>query len=166
MLVYALCMFAGITIFWCPISDICSLTICRLYVRGSILGYKRGKSNQYPSTSLIQIEGVNTVEEVNWYLGKRVAYVYKAKTKKNGTLYRSMWGRVIKPHGNSGVVRATFRKNLPPSSLGGRVRVFMYPSRIWCGGTPHSFLKQSDSCLCRLLGSLLSHSCYSCRPLG
>ncbi|KAH7315896.1 hypothetical protein KP509_21G069900 [Ceratopteris richardii] len=98
--------------------------------RGSILGYKRGKCNQYPSTSLIQIEGVNTVEEVDWYLGKRIAYVYKAKTKKNGTLYRAIWGRVTKPHENSGVVRAKFRKDLPPSSLGGRVRVFMYPSRI------------------------------------
>ncbi|GLJ42687.1 hypothetical protein SUGI_0885060 [Cryptomeria japonica] len=36
----------------------------RLYVRGVILGYKRSKSNQYPNTSLIQIEGVNTREEV------------------------------------------------------------------------------------------------------
>ncbi|KAI9153557.1 hypothetical protein LWI28_013028 [Acer negundo] len=35
----------------------------RLYVRGTILGYKRSKSNQYPNTSLIQIEGVNTKEE-------------------------------------------------------------------------------------------------------
>ncbi|KAI5083449.1 hypothetical protein GOP47_0003192 [Adiantum capillus-veneris] len=103
----------------------------RLYVRGLILGYKRGKSNQYPSTSLLQIEGVNTIEEVDWYLGKRIAYVYcKAKTKKNGTLYRSIWGGVTKPHGNSGVVREKFRKNLPPSSLGGRVGVFMYPSQI------------------------------------
>ena len=77
----------------------------------------RGKSNQYPSTSLIQIEGVNTTEEVNWYLGKRLAYVYKAKTKKNGTLYRAIWGKVVKPHGNSGVVRARFKSNLPPSSM-------------------------------------------------
>ncbi|KAI9078319.1 hypothetical protein K1719_037335 [Acacia pycnantha] len=51
----------------------------RLYVRGSILGYKRSKSNQYPNTSLIQIEGVNTKEEVAWYCGKRMAYIYKAK---------------------------------------------------------------------------------------
>ncbi|CAI9764132.1 unnamed protein product [Fraxinus pennsylvanica] len=32
----------------------------RLYLRGTILGYKRPKSNQYPNTLLIQIEGVNT----------------------------------------------------------------------------------------------------------
>jgi large subunit ribosomal protein L35Ae len=50
---------------------------------------------------------VNTPEEVNWYLGKRLAYVYKAKTKKNGSLYRCTWGKV----------RARFRKNLPPASL-------------------------------------------------
>ncbi|KAK8962491.1 60S ribosomal protein L35a-3 [Platanthera guangdongensis] len=104
----------------------------RLYVRGTILGYKRqaSKSNQYENTSLVQIEGVNTKEEVGWYAGKRMAYVYKAKTKKNGTHYRCIWGKVTRPHGNSGVVRAKFKSNLPPQSMGRKVRVFMYPSNI------------------------------------
>ncbi|QHN91655.1 60S ribosomal protein [Arachis hypogaea] len=102
----------------------------RLYVRGSILGYKRSKSNQYPNTSLIQIEGVNTKEEVAWYAGKRMAYIYKAKVKKNGSHYRCIWGKVTRPHGNSGIVRAKFKSNLPPKSMGARVRVFMYPSNI------------------------------------
>ncbi|KAI4299467.1 hypothetical protein L6164_032927 [Bauhinia variegata] len=61
----------------------------RLYVRGSILGYKRSKSNQYPNTSLIQIEGVNTPEEVAWYAGKRLAYIYKAKI--NGSKGKSLY---------------------------------------------------------------------------
>lgn len=77
----------------------------------------RSKSNQYPSTSLLQIEGVNTPEEVNWYLGKRIAYVYKAKTKKNGSVHRCIWGKVARSHGNSGIVRSRFRSNLPPASL-------------------------------------------------
>ncbi|KAH7840064.1 hypothetical protein Vadar_012256 [Vaccinium darrowii] len=47
----------------------------RLYVRGTILGYKRSKSNQYPNTSLIQIEGVNTKEEVTWSSGLTVTAV-------------------------------------------------------------------------------------------
>ncbi|KAF5467383.1 hypothetical protein F2P56_017211, partial [Juglans regia] len=102
----------------------------RLYVRGTILGYKRSKSNQYPNTSLIQVEGVNTKEEVAWYAGKRMAYIYKAKVKKNGTHYRCIWGKVTRPHGNSGIVRAKFKSNLPPKSMGARVRVFMYPSNI------------------------------------
>ncbi|KAH0464036.1 hypothetical protein IEQ34_006822 [Dendrobium chrysotoxum] len=113
----------------------------RLYVRGTILGYKRqassipfcelrSKSNQYENTSLVQIEGVNTKEEVGWYAGKRMAYIYKAKTKKNGTHYRCIWGKVTRTHGNSGVVRAKFKTNLPPQSMGRKVRVFMYPSNI------------------------------------
>nr|KJB65905.1 hypothetical protein B456_010G118400 [Gossypium raimondii] len=102
----------------------------RLYVRGTILGYKRSKSNQYPNTSLIQIEGVTTKEEVAWYAGKRMAYIYKDKVKKNSSHYRCIWGKVTRPHGNSGVIRAKFKSNLPPKSMGDRVRVFMYPSNI------------------------------------
>ena len=60
---------------------------------------------------------MNTPEDANWYMGKKVAYVYKAQTLKKGTLYRAVWGRITRAHGNSGVVRATFRKNLPPASF-------------------------------------------------
>jgi large subunit ribosomal protein L35Ae len=77
----------------------------------------RSKSNQYPNTSLVQVEGVNTKEEVAWYAGKRMAYIYKAKVKKNGSHYRCIWGKVTRPHGNSGVVRAKFKSNLPPKSM-------------------------------------------------
>lgn len=49
--------------------------------------------------------------------GKKLCYIYKAKTKKKGTHFRTIWGKVTRPHGKSGVVRAKFRKNLPPSSM-------------------------------------------------
>ncbi|CDJ36329.1 60s ribosomal protein L33-A, putative [Eimeria mitis] len=102
----------------------------RLYVRGIVLGYQRSKVNQNPSRSLLQLENVKTRKDTAFYLGKRVAYVYKAKTEKKGTKFRTIWGKICRPHGNSGVVRARFRKNLPPKSFGGRVRVFLYPSNI------------------------------------
>nr|CAB3464510.1 unnamed protein product [Digitaria exilis] len=96
----------------------------RMYVRGTILGYKRSKSNQYENTSLLQIEGVSTKEDVAWYGGKRIAYCTRPRPRATHQ------HPVTRPHGNSGVVRAKFRSNLPPSSMGKKVRVFMYPSSI------------------------------------
>jgi len=77
----------------------------------------RGKSNQYTHTTLLQLEGVQSKEDARWYLGKRLAYIYKAKTKKQDSLYRCIWGHVNRLHGSSGIVRAKFRKNLPGQAL-------------------------------------------------
>ena len=45
-------------------------TISRLYSKGRVLGHKRAKRNTRPNTSLIQIEGVATKEDAQFYLGK------------------------------------------------------------------------------------------------
>ena len=42
----------------------------RLYSKGRILGHKRAKRNTRPNTSLLQIEGVATKEDAQFYLGK------------------------------------------------------------------------------------------------
>ncbi|CCM00734.1 uncharacterized protein FIBRA_02774 [Fibroporia radiculosa] len=101
-----------------------------LYSKGRVLGHKRAKRNTRPNTSLIQIEGVATKEDAQFYLGKRVAYVYRAKREIQGSKVRVIWGRVTRPHGNSGVVKSKFRSNLPPHVFGASVRVMLYPSTI------------------------------------
>jgi hypothetical protein len=41
-----------------------------LYVKGRVLGHKRGKRNSRPNTSLVQLEGVDSKEAAQFYLGK------------------------------------------------------------------------------------------------
>jgi large subunit ribosomal protein L35Ae len=64
-----------------------------------------------------------------FYLGKRVAYVFRAKNNVNNTRFRVHWGTVIKTHGHYGAVRVSFRKNLPPRAMGAKVRVMLYPNK-------------------------------------
>lgn len=83
------------------------------------------------------------MNDARWYLGKHVAYVYKAKVPKKVSLKdkdeisgsrntvtkeRIIWGKITKTHGNSGAVRARFTSALPPQSFGQPVRVMLYPS--------------------------------------
>ncbi|KAK3715435.1 60S ribosomal protein L33B [Vermiconidia calcicola] len=129
----------------------------RLYVKGKHISFQRGKKTQNPNTSLIMIEGVDNPKAASFYLGKRIAYVYRGKREVRGTKIRVIWGKVTRTHGkdirnwrtlegygswiyraawltyvpgNSGVVRAQFRHNLPPKSLGAMVRIMLYPSAI------------------------------------
>ncbi|KAL7518280.1 hypothetical protein ACHAWX_003149, partial [Stephanocyclus meneghinianus] len=104
----------------------------RLYLPGAILGYKRGLRNQYNHTSLIKIKGCDSKEDAQFYLGKRIAYITKSSKGggKNGSKFRVNWGKVCRSHGSNGVVRCKFARDLDPQSIGGRVRIMLYPSRV------------------------------------
>jgi large subunit ribosomal protein L35Ae len=112
-----------------------SFFLCRLYVRGKFLGYQRGQRNQNTNTSLVKLEGVLTKDDTKYYFGKRVAYIYKAKLARQvvgsdkKSRLRVIWGRITRSHGNSGVVRAKFAKNLPAEAMGTICRVMLFPQR-------------------------------------
>ena len=79
---------------------------------------------------LVKMEGVEDKAATAFYAGKRVVYIYKAPKERNGTKFRTMWGRIGNPHGSNGLVKAKFSRNMPPRALGAPVRVMLYPSTI------------------------------------
>lgn len=101
----------------------------RLWVRSKFLGFRRNRVNQKPNQALLRIEGVNKSEDTQYYLGKRVAYIYKAPISLHGSRFRTIWGRVSKAHGGKGVVIARFIPNLPARAMGATLRVQLYPQR-------------------------------------
>jgi len=51
--------------------------------------------------SLVKIEGVDDPKAASFYLGKKVAFVYRAKREVRGSNIRVIWGKVTRPHGTS-----------------------------------------------------------------
>ena len=80
-----------------------SLLSFRLYVKGVMTGFKRGLRNQHEHTSLLKIDKVVAKEDTTYYLGKRVCFIYKAQKEIRGTKFRTIWGRITRPHGSGSV---------------------------------------------------------------
>jgi large subunit ribosomal protein L35Ae len=77
--------------------------------------FRRGRRNTYHHTTLLKIDGVNDKQSSDFYLGKKVAFIYKAQVAKAGSKFRAVWGKITRGHGTNGVVRAKFSTNLSVS---------------------------------------------------
>eukprot|EP01013_Petalomonas_cantuscygni_P031226 TRINITY_DN57405_c0_g1_i1.p1 TRINITY_DN57405_c0_g1~~TRINITY_DN57405_c0_g1_i1.p1 ORF type:complete len:143 (-),score=28.58 TRINITY_DN57405_c0_g1_i1:254-682(-) len=111
----------------------------RLFQAGAMVGYRRSHRTTQCHTSLINIKDVHDPKSARFYVGKRVAYIFKGikdvaqlNSRKHSRTARArvVWGRITRAHGNSGVVRAKFQTNLPTHAVGRQVRVYLFPSNI------------------------------------
>ena len=59
----------------------------RLYAKALFAGFRRSRVNQYEDQARLKIDGVNSKEDVAFYLGKRVVYVSKNAKGYNVSLF-------------------------------------------------------------------------------
>ena len=112
----------------------------RLFMKATLASFRRGLNHQRKDTAILRVDDVNTKQDAEFYQGKRCCFVYHGYQEKRGVRSakaplrrsntRAIWGRVTKPHGGSGALRAKFATQLPGSALGRRIRVYLYPSKI------------------------------------
>lgn len=74
-----------------------------------VLGYRTGRHTQNVNQMLLQVEGVSSKDKAKELVGKKL--VWKTPGGKE------ISGEVIGLHGNKGVVRAKFERNLPGQAI-------------------------------------------------
>jgi large subunit ribosomal protein L35Ae len=84
-------------------------------MKGIILSYRRGRRTQNVNQMLVELENVDSKEKAKEFLNKKL--IWKSPAGKE------IKGEVIALHGNKGVVRAKFERNLPGQSITTNVEV-------------------------------------------
>jgi large subunit ribosomal protein L35Ae len=80
-----------------------------------VIQFRRGKRTITPKHFLIEIDGVDSREKAQKYVGKEVVWTSPAKLE--------IKGKVAAAHGGKGVIRAIFEKGLPGQAIGTEVKI-------------------------------------------
>lgn len=84
-------------------------------MQGIILSYRRGRHTQNVNQMLVELDNVNSKEEAKKFLKKKI--VWKSPAGKE------IKGEIIALHGNKGVVRVKFERNLPGQAITTKIEV-------------------------------------------
>ena len=87
-----------------------------LGMEGAISNYKRGRHTVHPKHCILVFPKINTRKDANKLVGRTVVWVSPTGKEMKGVINRA--------HGNSGAVRAHFKKaGLPGQALGTKIRI-------------------------------------------
>ncbi|MBI4019882.1 MAG: 50S ribosomal protein L35ae [Candidatus Aenigmarchaeota archaeon] len=84
-------------------------------MKATIVSYRRGRHTQRQSHILLEVHGCDSKGLVSKFIGRRVLW----KTSAG----RPIYGKIMAPHGNSGVLRARFSKGLPGYSISQKAEI-------------------------------------------
>jgi ribosomal protein L35AE/L33A len=83
---------------------------------GSISNYRRGRHTVHLKHCILEFPGINSRKEANKLIGRTVAW-YSSSGKE-------LKGKITRAHGNSGAVRAHFKKKgVPGQALGQTISI-------------------------------------------
>jgi len=86
-------------------------------VKATVIQFRRGRKTQKPKHFLLEIEGTDSREKAEKFVGKSVEWKSPGKTPK------VISGKVASAHGNKGVLRVIFEIGLPGQAIGTEAEV-------------------------------------------
>jgi large subunit ribosomal protein L35Ae len=84
-------------------------------VNAIVIQFRRGRKTYHPRHFLIEIEGSDARVKAEKFVGKEVVWTSPTKTE--------IKGKIMKAHGNKGIVRAIFERGLPGQAIGTEVKI-------------------------------------------
>jgi large subunit ribosomal protein L35Ae len=95
-------------------SNLYKSTFIPIFMEGTIVNFKRGRTVTADNQMIVQVSGVSTKEDAKKLVGKKVAY---------NTGKKDMIGVVASSHGNSGALRVRFETGMPGQAVGQKVKI-------------------------------------------
>jgi large subunit ribosomal protein L35Ae len=86
-----------------------------IFMQGTVLSYRRGRHTQNVNQVLVRLNNVDSKEKAKKFLGKKL--VWKSPSGKE------IKGEIIALHGNKGIIRAKFERNLPGQAITTKVQI-------------------------------------------
>lgn len=73
-------------------------------MEGRIISFRRGRSHQKNNQVIVEVNGIDSREKASQLIGKKVIVKVSDRVTRVG--------KIVKPHGNNGLVIARFKKGL------------------------------------------------------